>query len=56
MDVFSEPTGTNWQESQFAQPKVARRVKYMDVLSESVYGVPQNEVPSTDLRANRWKI
>jgi hypothetical protein len=53
MEVFFEPTGTNWQESQFAQPKVARSVKYMDVLSESVYGVPTNEVPNGDLRANR---
>jgi hypothetical protein len=44
MDAMAEPTGTKWQESHFAQPKVARRAKYKDVLSESIYGVPLKEL------------
>ncbi len=39
-DGVFEPTGTKWQDSHFAQPKVARRVTYMDVRSESIHGVP----------------
>jgi hypothetical protein len=30
----SERTGTKWQDSHFAQPKVAQRAKCMDALSE----------------------
>ena len=43
-----ELTGTKWQEGHFAQPQVARRAMYMEVLSESIYSVPQKEILNID--------
>ena len=51
-----EPIGTKWQASHFAQPQVARRVKYMDVLSDCltgrakrrIHGVAKNELPHAE--------
>jgi len=31
----SERTGTKWQDSHFAQSKIAQRAKHTDVLSEA---------------------
>jgi hypothetical protein len=48
MEGIFESTGTKWQDSHFAQPQAARRVKYMDVLNECIHDVPPNDIPSID--------
>jgi len=40
-----QPTGPKWQESHFAQPKVARRAKCMDALNDLTCGDQENESP-----------
>jgi len=44
-NVSVELTGTKWQESHFAQPKVAQRAKCMDALSEPYLQRSEKRIP-----------